>query len=735
VQRIDADKIGAEDLDLLCKVWTMRVPDRLGLIGVVSSIRTRQFLKSAQIAKTKPLQFAYVGVQTTISPELWAAFVNRLARSDIETVRVVGVIERLIWNWFLIDRPLSADQIASLKSQAEEAARLYDLYPVKDNRGRWMSFGGGDYKDRLNEVCWQIEHLQYQPDPFAPRRPLDAKKAASPPRPNAGVEQPLSSGRVSLKKLPFALPVQSFSAVSSPSISVSLGYRGPRWAKWSSDIDLLWTRHEIWWMRRADTFVKLEIEGLAGKVIDDVQPAGDLLWVSVREGDIWVLNKSGAIAYHIAKPEGLPPAEFALRVYPFEERKACAVGSFGKEFRAWCATVDIAGEKPIVKVFHEAKEVISHTGVEAGHPRGTTTNSTFIPVALIPHTTDDGKKVLYISRDQVGSIYSGGAALVIDLATLAVSEARMPPTKNWQCGDQADCYLSHNGRLMNSWMLEGFQRDFRHPRFPIEGQSFVKLDDCDYLPTMQGWERYDRNDDTYEDLCDPSVPLGRLGRMRFAPSAHYGIVGWDYDPNRSIARAEVYQVCIDNTKPAAAIDSKGNSSNAPKNSAATGDMTRASPSKGEARFAVTQQQKDEIAKRIEQFLAHEPKVPENARTIFSDGLSHLDGWLPLLTPQLCFIDPPEERQGLRWLFDNGKLIRVEPLDTAKLSETYTIWYGDFGEPVLLRRRAALDKGQIDREQKFLASQKSSTAPTPAQVRADAEYKVAMTRFLKDILAH
>ena len=70
--------------------------------------------------------------------------------------------------------------------------------------------------------------------------------------------------------------------------------------------------------------------------------------------------------------------------------------------------VDVSGPKAIVNVFHEAKEVFKQRA--SATPNETTVNAAFVPMALVPHTTDDGQHVLYVSRDRVGAeTYGGGA--------------------------------------------------------------------------------------------------------------------------------------------------------------------------------------------------------------------------------------------------------------------------------------------------------------------------------------
>ena len=400
-------------------------------------------------------------------------------------------------------------------------------------------------------------------------------------------------------------------------------------------------------------------------------------------------------------------------VYPIGDQKAVAVGSFGKEDRAWCATVDISGKTPVVKVFHEAREVIARTGTDiATSPNlSKMPDATFIPVALIPHTTSNGKNVLYVIRDRTGSIYSGGGALVIDLASLGVSTAQMPKTMSSQCGDEAECFISHRGELLHSSVLTGLHSEDRQPRFPVDGQAFVKMKDKIYLPTRTGWDEFDLENDSYRNLCDPAVPLHRLALMRFAPSAHYGIVGWECDPLRREAHPNVYQVCIDDAKPEA---------EQPKTDNSNADAAPKVDAKSGITFALSDEQKRDMVSRIDSLLPEEPKLSNKTRTLFSDGIVQLDGWLPQLQPQLCYLDPPEERGGFKWVFDNGRLIRVESLNAEGPRETYTIWQDGAGKPILVRRTAVIVKPVIPRPVKARPARQVTAASPAAKERAEKE---------------
>ena len=129
----------------------------------------------------------------------------------------------------------------------------------------------------------------------------------------------------------------------------------------------------------------------------------------------------------------------------------------------------------------------------------------------------------------------GGAPLLIDLATLHVTQGILPGHAFGSgmhiIGEREDYYVSIDAALLHSSGPAGFlPKDRSRPRFPLpSGHPFVCSRNHLYVPTIRGWDEFDPDSKTYEDLCDPAVPLYRIGQLRFAASAHYGIVGWDND--------------------------------------------------------------------------------------------------------------------------------------------------------------------------------------------------------------
>jgi hypothetical protein len=123
---------------------------------------------------------------------------------------------------------------------------------------------------------------------------------------------------------------------------------------------------EVWWSGRIVALHRtpglLEAVYAAPQpIFDDVAWDGRFIWVAVRGDGIRILNADGAPAGVVTEAQGLPPAgrelpvgNRALVLTAVAPGKVVAVGSFGKDARAWCALVTLAQGKATVKVFHEA---------------------------------------------------------------------------------------------------------------------------------------------------------------------------------------------------------------------------------------------------------------------------------------------------------------------------------------------------------------------------------------------
>ena len=212
VHRVDSEKPTAEDLDYLFKFWTNRIPDQLGFVWVLPSIRYSLFPEADQIVKSQIQPGRSPSPPASVSPKEWEAFLDRMAGSDHQTARTLGKVERLVWKWYLVDPNTPREQIEQLATEVEDTEKELKAYPIKYSVGHMTSIGGAETFNLFDKVRWQMERLKYSPDPFASRRRLEASKPK--PVPTGippGAERPYTSGRLTLKKLPF-----KFQSMHSP---------------------------------------------------------------------------------------------------------------------------------------------------------------------------------------------------------------------------------------------------------------------------------------------------------------------------------------------------------------------------------------------------------------------------------------------------------------------------------------------------------------------------------------
>lgn len=128
---------------------------------------------------------------------------------------------------------------------------------------------------------------------------------------------------------------------------------------------------DVWW--GTGVVMVMREKGLLEEAIVDVEAEfSDVVWDGQ---DIWVASRNQGLrildpatlqwTMKCGEEQGLPPAEHGLNIIPLVndsgEQRVLAVGSFGKDFRAWCCVVTRQTDGLVAKVFHEAKNV-SRTG-------------------------------------------------------------------------------------------------------------------------------------------------------------------------------------------------------------------------------------------------------------------------------------------------------------------------------------------------------------------------------------
>ncbi len=697
-QRLDREPMTDDDLAYLARLWSERVPDDLGFSGVVATIRYQYFPDTDRVSKPKTLTHGRLGERGGLSRSDWMAFLERLASTNHRTARLTARIELLVWKWYLVDQQTPLHELTKLRELADEIALELRQYVDTEFRGRSIIFGGGSYPQRFDEIYWQLERLKSVSSPYAERRQL--KPAPAKEKPRFVVDRnidPQSAERVRVVDLHFSLPVRSYDEYKlegpvPPALRRSLrqipgdGFYGEvRWVNWGEHADIVWTPLEIHWMRQPGKFEKLVIPARTNTVFDDVRPDGQLLWVTTLAGGIWVLDLSAEVVAHVTEEHGLPPAEHGMRLQPIGSSKACVAGSFGQNWRGWCAIIDIAGSKPNVNIFHEAKLVKDWRTVSQRPTRGDNSeddlNQAFIPNCLFAHTARDGRRQIYVFRSRP-DISSDEQPLVIDLESLKVSLGDLPVAfRGMARMKQHDRFLSHEGEVVHITRLENFRPKagtrFAPPRV-AHSQGFIEFDDYFYVPDRVGWFRFDLQSGTYENLSVGTFARGPYD-MKFARSAHFGIVGWSSEPFRT---SPVQQIVIDEnatgdqhvveTRTADRVSQRAHS-NSPRVKAQTNRD-----------FPLSENEKQQLISNVRELLANPPKVPADALVLYQNGHHLVDNWLPGTQVHDCWLDPPEKKEGCRFVYSNGRVVFVEYLTASTRDVSYTIWHGSFGEPILVK---------------------------------------------------
>lgn len=693
-RRIDYVPLADEDFALLIRVWTNRIPDKLGLPNAIGKIRYSYFPDTERVEKRLFITHGRRGDQPGLSRAAWAAFLAKLTKAEHQTARLTGLIEELNWKWYLVDKNSPKSQFAPFPAIVEPVDAELKKYLASDQNGQTANLRAGRYARELGELKWQIDRLEEMPDPFAERRKVPATpRNRGPQLARTATDQPQGSSiSVELLQVKFpvafshAFPISQSKLSKSLAVSSRINQREsevhgiPSWRTWDNRIDIVWTPLEIWCMRSPGKFEKLEIPDASTVIIDDVQPDGERLWVALLGGGIAIFDRDGHLARRISSEHGLPPAEHGLLVRPLGDGKACVVGSFGKNFRAWCAIVDVAGDTPKINIFHEARQVPDASGVTtryAADARGKKPpflEAAFVPHCIVSHTDSDGRKLLYISRTPP-NINKHPDALIVNLADLSVAEGRMPGQFNGSPYGypREDHYISYKGQLITVSDLNGFQPVAGTRWQPIgvainPQQRVIQIGREWHLPSQFAWLRLNLDNGTYENLAARSgdQPVAGLPTMVFAASAHYGIVGYAAEPlNTNMVRLRL-------DASARVREAEGD---APARVGATSvDTTR--------QFPLSDELRKQLVEKTKQLLAEPRAIPADSRTIYSDTSGQaFDDWLPSYSVDQCWLDPPPTKAGGKYQYVDGRLIHAEQLD--KPDAWKNVWYGERGEPTLV----------------------------------------------------
>jgi hypothetical protein len=383
---------------------------------------------------------------------------------------------------------------------------------------------------------------------------------SSPQRPPG--ESVASEGPVSYDEVPFQVRMpdgtllpkaqwQALQKFSTPAFHLSMCPGG-------ADFDVAWDHKAVFLHRRLGVLDPVFVSPNEETI--DVAWDGRRVWIATGTQGILVLDAAGKTVAKIGPQQGLPPADRAALIRVLPDGRMFATGSFGEEYRGWCAMITPAGagdaEPPAyaVNVFHKATHTMDPEVQRtwnrplmmkaAGDPA-----LVFKPAWAIiaPPGSQTPAGVAWVGRGGHTG-YNVGASewLRVDLKTLAVSV--YTPVNHASTGIFR--FVNRDDALAG-----GFPFIRIRPDRPFDdGRSWRYLCDIDdgisrpveydgrlYLPGPQWFSLNPANFEVRR--VGPGIKVdGRLeSDLSYAPSHVCGLIGWSDD--------RAYPISLDPKKP------------------------------------------------------------------------------------------------------------------------------------------------------------------------------------------
>jgi hypothetical protein len=507
--RFDLVPMDEEDYSLIYELMENIIPDD-GTIFHVFEAKAEYLVSRGE--KPSPGKFCY--------REDYVDFAARLKQSRRIVNALLGRYADLYLRWN--DRVEAKAPTDDLFPEAERL--VADIRAAKPKGAAWHWF-----ESRASDLRYHIRPTVRPPTvPSATQaapRPTGSNLAPSSPQP--------SEVALAFKEIP--VQVRKLSGETVP-------WEGKRW-EWRGgygSIDHFLACGDcfdvMWWRSRV---LLLREKGMAEEVLadpnvwfDDVQWDGRNLWVGTRLEGIWVLSPDGKVISKVGAEHGLPPADQRIKMHPIEPGRICAVGSFGKPVRAWCAIVEMQDGRPRVNVFHKATIGFTADTADTAQQYESDPNRAFTPGWMLEYMPAGGnnERVLLVSR--------GRRPLSIDLKTLKVglSEHILEFSSHSWAYASRDGHLLEGGHIIALYAPPG-------TTFP-DGKAWKSLskagaDEClwERILPYQGWlylpgRPWRRvNPDTWgcEAINAPEARRFEPPSTRYGVSAHYGLVCWKDD--------------------------------------------------------------------------------------------------------------------------------------------------------------------------------------------------------------
>jgi len=188
--------------------------------------------------------------------------------------------------------------------------------------------------------------------------------------------------------------------------------------------DVVWSSRVLYFHRTAGVLEPAALPETGNQLfLTEVIWDGQYAWAATNSKGLWVIGADGKLIRQIAQPDGLPPYDGSLRLYPAAPGRILAVGSFGKDERAWCAIVTLAEGGASVHVFHEGIEVPTAADETNRQAIKRNPNTAFRPLQIVKvagaRPGDDPVVAVVRQLDRPARVW-GLDPLMINLATLQV---------------------------------------------------------------------------------------------------------------------------------------------------------------------------------------------------------------------------------------------------------------------------------------------------------------------------
>ena len=493
--RIDRVYCTAKDLDRLFDVLTKEIPE-----GRPIPVAIGRFFTEYRIYDKRPVT-ARSKYPDSATPQDWESFLNRLASSGQKNATILARYSRVSYYRYGPAKKERENKERENTGQSELKQMRLDDYEktervLKDylelpystnNRqsdrreehvakslsgslaGLRIELGLAPAKKIYREVAPGLLEIDYSGAAGVVREyPVQIKLKIL----DGKIEDPMKkvySGSVVPRKS--KKPSADANEVPRPLIR-----RRPLNLTKCGDVDVWWTRDCIFLMRE---------KGLMEAVISDRQASfldvlwdGEHAWVSTLYGGIKILDlEKGNFSHQCDSNVGLPPADVELRIIDLAPGKILAIGSFGENLRAWCATVELIDDRTVVDVFHEAVNPAVNAD---GQPDWTDAGITFVPVWIVPFDPGDGQPKMYlVGRTPLKRhLRQAHRPLVVKPETRSVSTEIFHRALGSYSGggyvSNRESFYSANGVCILFW--QGFARAF----IPYFGSELPKAAESDF---------------------------------------------------------------------------------------------------------------------------------------------------------------------------------------------------------------------------------------------------------------